>query len=100
MSRDEVLSRVREIMVELFELEPELVVPQARVFEDLELDSIDAIDLVARLQDMTGTRVPEDAIKQVRTVDDIVALACDELSRGGTAPDQDAKAPPSSALEP
>ena len=80
MSRDEVFERVRGIMVELFELEPERVVESARVFEDLDLDSIDAIDLVARLQDMTGSRVAEDAVKSVRTVSDIVDLACSELA--------------------
>lgn len=98
MTRDEVFDRVRAMMVDLFEIDPELIVLEARVFEDLELDSIDAIDLVARLQDMTGSRVPEDAIKSVRTVDDVVALACDELSRAG--PSQDAKAPSPPASEP
>lgn len=81
MSRDDVFERVRSIMVELFELEADRIVESARVFEDLDLDSIDAIDLVARLQDMTGTRVPEDAVKSVRTVADIVDLACSELAR-------------------
>ena len=70
------------MMVELFEIEPEKIRPEARVFEDLELDSIDAIDLVARLQELTDTRVPEDTVKSVRTVEDIVNLAVDELAKG------------------
>lgn len=69
--------RIKATMVEMFELEPGLVTPQARVFEDLDLDSIDAIDLVARLQATAGSgaRVDEEALRSVRTVSDIVALA-------------------------
>ena len=85
MNREEVESRVRGIMVELFELDPEAIVLEARVFEDLDLDSIDAIDLVARLQQLTGSRVPEDAVKAVRTVEDIVNLACSELAKRADA---------------
>lgn len=94
MNRGEVESRVRGIMVELFELDPEAIVLEARVFEDLDLDSIDAIDLVARLQQLTGSRVSEDAVKAVRTVEDIVNLACSELAkRAGADADADADPP-------
>ena len=70
--------RIRATMVEMFELDPESVTLDARVFEDLDLDSIDAIDLVARLQSQADDRIPrvdESALRGVRTVADIVHLA-------------------------
>jgi acyl carrier protein len=69
------------MMVEMFELDPAKVTPEAKVFEDLDLDSIDAIDLVARLQELTGRRVEEDRLREVRTVGDVVGLVMDQLEQ-------------------
>lgn len=81
MTREEVFERISTTMVEMFELEPEVVTMEANVFEDLDLDSIDAIDLVAKLQQMTGRRVEEDALKSVRTVGDIVDLVVAQIEQ-------------------
>lgn len=81
MTREEVFQRISSTMVEMFELEPEAVTMEANVFEDLDLDSIDAIDLVAKLQQMTGRRVEEDALKTVRTVGDIVDLVVAQIEQ-------------------
>jgi acyl carrier protein len=61
-------------MTELFDIDAEQIVPQARLIEDLDLDSIDAIDMVVRIQEMTGRRVAEDELRSLRTIGDIVAL--------------------------
>jgi acyl carrier protein len=79
MSQEQVFGRVKAMMVEMFELDESTVTMEATVFEDLDLDSIDAIDLVARLQQLTGRRVEEDKLRQVRTVGDIVGLVEDQL---------------------
>lgn len=63
-----------QTMVELFELEPDELALSARLVEDLGLDSIDAIDMVVRLQEFSGKRIDEDSMKDVRTVGDVVAL--------------------------
>ncbi len=81
MTRDEVFGQIRAIMVEMFELEESDVTMESKVFEDLDLDSIDAIDLVARLQQLTGRRVEEDSLREVRTVSDIVGLVTDQLEQ-------------------
>jgi acyl carrier protein len=44
------------------------------LLDDLDLDSIDAIDLAVRLQDLTGKRVDESRLREVRTVRDVVEL--------------------------
>ena len=81
MTRDEVFGQIRAMMVEMFELEESDVTMEAKVFEDLDLDSIDAIDLVARLQQLTGRRVEEDKLREVRTVEDIVGLVVAQLEQ-------------------
>ena len=74
MSSETIFSQVCALLAELFELEAEELRADSRLFEDLDLDSIDAIDLVARLQKMTGKRVEEERLREVKTVGDIVAL--------------------------
>jgi len=74
MTRDEILTRVRDILAETFEIDRERIKPDATLFSDLDLDSIDAIDLVVKLQDWTGRRVPEETLRAVRTVDDVVTM--------------------------
>ena len=74
MSREELFGAIKQTLADMFELEPDSITPTAGVFEDLDLDSIDAIDLVAKLQEMTGRRVSEEEMRGVRTVDDIVGI--------------------------
>jgi acyl carrier protein len=80
MSKDEIFGRVRDTMVELFELDAAAITLDAHLIEDLDLDSIDAIDMAARLQELTGRRVPEDALKAIRTIGDVVELVHRELA--------------------
>jgi acyl carrier protein len=68
------LSQLRGMLSELFQIEAERIVPNARLVEDLELDSIDAIDMVVKLQELTGRRVSEDELRGLRTVADVVTL--------------------------
>ncbi len=68
----EVLATLTRYLVEMFEVPEEAVTPEAHLFEDLDLDSIDAVDLVVRLQDYTGRKIPVAEFKSVRTVGDVV----------------------------
>ena len=72
MTREEILVRLREALVELFELDPNVIVPQANLMTDLDLDSIDAIDLILKLKEITGKKIQPEAFRHVRTVQDIV----------------------------
>jgi acyl carrier protein len=79
-SKPEILAQVRSAMAELFELSPEAIQLDAHLIDDLDLDSIDAIDMAARLQQLTGRRVPEEALKSLRTVADVVELVHEQLA--------------------
>jgi len=68
------LIRLKDVLVRDFEVDPEVIVLDARLYEDLDLDSIDAVDLVVRLREITGKKVPPEQFKSVRTVGDVVEV--------------------------
>lgn len=72
MNEEQILDRLKAILAESFEISPERVVPAAKLFEELDLDSIDAVDLAIKLQEMTGKRIKPEDFKIVRTVGDVV----------------------------
>lgn len=71
-NREEVYARILEIMEELFEIPQEDINPESRLYEDLDIDSIDAVDMIAKLKEITGQRIKPESFKHVRTVEDIV----------------------------
>ena len=87
MTRDEIFAYIRNLLKDSFGIAPERIKPEALLIQDLDLDSIDAIDMVVRLQDSTGLFVAEEALRQVRTVSDVVDLVEQHLSKaaGGDA---------------
>ena len=70
--RDEILVELKAIFDEMFEIEPSAIVPTATLYDDLDIDSIDAVDLVARLRSITGKKIEAEMFKSVRTVEDVV----------------------------
>lgn len=85
LSRDDVLERLKGSLADLFEIPRERITPDARLFEDLDLDSIDAVDLIVNLQELTGRRIKPEEFKAVRTVDDV--LDCVERLMASDAAD-------------
>lgn len=72
LSRSEILEKIQAMMKELFELEPERVQPEAKLIDDLELDSLDAIDLAVKVEESTGLTFDETKIRQMRTISDVI----------------------------
>jgi acyl carrier protein len=72
LRRDEILTRVRDVLCREFDLALEAVVPTARLAEDLDLDSIDAVALAAQLEQETGLLLKEERLQRMRTVQDVV----------------------------
>jgi acyl carrier protein len=72
ISKAEIESQLQRYLVEMFEVPPEKVTPDARLFEDLDLDSIDAVDLIVKLQELTGRKFKPEEFKSVRTVGDLI----------------------------
>lgn len=77
-TRDEIFDKLKSILVEDFEIEEEKIQAETNLFEDLELDSIDAVDLAVKLQGFTQKKIPPENFKQIRTINDVV-LAVEEL---------------------
>ncbi|WP_066017334.1 acyl carrier protein [Endozoicomonas atrinae] len=73
MNKEDILSALKDILAENFEIEPEAVTLDAHLYEDLDLDSIDAVDLVVALQELTGKKIKPEEFKTVRTVEDVVS---------------------------
>jgi acyl carrier protein len=71
-TKEAILQKLRTILADSFELDPDKITPEAQLFTDLDLDSIDAVELAIQLQQFSGRRVKAEAFKQVRTVDDVV----------------------------
>jgi acyl carrier protein len=71
-TRDEIFQTLRDALVELFELEPERITLEANLYQDLEIDSIDAVDLIDHIKRQTGKKIAADEFKSVRTVGDVV----------------------------
>jgi len=82
MTRVEALEQLRRSMEEMFELDRAALVEGARLAEDLDLDSIDAVDLAARLHDLTGRRVGEKELRAARTIGDLADLAVRLFAEG------------------
>ncbi len=71
-TREDILAAIKDIMVEMFEIDAAKINPEARLYEDLDFDSIDAIDMIVRLKEMTGKAVKPEDFKSARTINDVV----------------------------
>ena len=80
MNKNEIYQEVSALLTSLFEIEPDDIRPESRLYEDLELDSIDAVDMVVHLQKRTGRKIKPETFRAVRTVQDVVD-AVEQLMR-------------------
>jgi acyl carrier protein len=71
-THDEVFAILRAALIELFELAPEQISLEANLYDDLEIDSIDAVDLIDHIKRQTGKKIAAEEFKAVRTVGDVV----------------------------
>lgn len=72
MTRDEVFAALSTALQDMFDVPAAQITEQARLYQDLDLDSIDAIDLVVKLQELTGRKIRPEQFKSARTVGDVV----------------------------
>lgn len=71
-TKQEIFNHISEILIKDFDCKSDIVKPGARLIEDLDLDSIDAVDLVVRLQKIINVRVKPEDFKQISTLQDVV----------------------------
>ncbi|MBX2810117.1 MAG: acyl carrier protein [Cellvibrionaceae bacterium] len=71
-SQQEIWTHTKKILRELFDLDEALLIPEARLYEDLDIDSIDAVDLLIELKKIAGTNIKPDFFKEATTLQDVV----------------------------
>lgn len=84
-TKEELFDEIVRVMGDLFEVDTEGVTRESRLVEDLDLDSIDAVDMIVHLQNMIGKRIKPEALKSVRTVGDVVDVIYDFSQQNGEA---------------
>lgn len=72
MNKQDIFDRLSATLQESFEIEAGRIRPQARLREDLDIDSIDAVDLIVKLRPLVGRRLNPETFKSVRTLQDVV----------------------------
>lgn len=77
MSRNELAVLVMDVLVEMFDLERATMSLGSDLYADLDIDSIDAVDLAVRLKQMTGKRLQPEVFKTIRTIGDVVVALAD-----------------------
>lgn len=74
LTQEHILEQLRVWMEDLFEIEPEKVQLDSNLYSDLDVDSIDAVDLIVKIKQLTGKQVKPEDFKNVRTVQDVVVV--------------------------
>ncbi|MBA3580858.1 MAG: acyl carrier protein [Gammaproteobacteria bacterium] len=72
LTKEQIFAQIKLILVEMFEIDAAKIKPEAHLYHDLDVDSIDAVDLIVELKKRTGKKVKPDDFKEVRTLQDVV----------------------------
>lgn len=73
-TKEEIYNKLVEILVNDFEQNKDDIKPESNLFEDLDFDSIDAVDLAVRLQQFTSKKITPEEFKQIKTINDVVVV--------------------------
>ncbi len=74
MDREAVYAEIVDYLATSFQVSRDLITPNAALKEELDLDSIDAVDLMVKLQEITGRKVSPDEFESVRTINDVLNI--------------------------
>lgn len=72
VTEQDILDKLKSVLEKSFEIDPSRVLPETRLYEDLDIDSIDAVDLIVELKPFIGNKnISAAEFKTVRTVGDL-----------------------------
>jgi acyl carrier protein len=80
-TKEQIFAELQKIMHKLFELDLQKITLDSKLYEDLDLDSIDAVDLIVHLQSFTNKKFKPEEFKMVRTIGDVVDVIYNELAK-------------------
>lgn len=72
MDKDLLYAKIKDILVDQFEVDESAISLDANLYEELEIDSIDAVDLLVQLKELTGKKISPEVFKDVRTIGDVL----------------------------
>ena len=72
MTKEDIYLILVDMLHEMFELDRSRITLDANLYSDLDIDSIDAVDIAVRLKELTGKRMQPEVFKSVRTVRDVI----------------------------
>ena len=93
MTRDEIFQTVVEIL-EDFELDASEIHRESKLYEELGLDSVDAVDIFVQLREVTGRRPDPEVARQIRTVDELISFVENEIEAAKSGAPEPATPPP------
>ena len=70
MTKQEIIDKVNELLVEEFEIEADLLTPEASLKDDLEIDSLDFVDIVVMIDNEFGFKPQTEELKKIKTLND------------------------------
>ena len=74
MTKEEIFLKIQQILAEEFKIEMDLITPESKMYEDLELDSIDAVDLLVKMKGYIPGKMDPEQFKKARTIQDVVDI--------------------------
>ena len=74
MTKEEVFLKIQEVLAEEFEIEKASITPESNLYEELELDSIDAVDLIVKMKEYVPGKIEPEPFKKARTIQDVVDI--------------------------
>ncbi|MDR3336782.1 MAG: phosphopantetheine-binding protein [Treponema sp.] len=74
MTKDDIFAKLKEILVSEFEIKPEAIKPESNLYDELDLDSIDSVDLVVKMKEYVSGKIDPELFKSVKTVQDVVEV--------------------------
>ena len=72
MDKQSLFNALKMVLVEQFDVEEDIISLDTNLYVELEIDSIDAVDLMVHIKELTGKKIPPDQFRQIRTVSDVV----------------------------
>ena len=72
MESEALYARIKDILIHQFEVDEAAISMDANLYEELEIDSIDAVDLLVQLKELTGRKISPEVFKDVRTIGDVL----------------------------
>ncbi len=80
MTEEQIFAELKSILIESFMIEEDDITLEANLFDDLDFDSIDAIDLAAKVHTKTGQQLNPQQFRDVHTVGDVVKVVADLIA--------------------